>query len=181
MRRFDRKILVELPNKDERRKLLKLMLSKVKVNTVSDEMAESIASRSIGVSPSVLTNILETAKREAFKQNTVLDDAILNEAYESMTLGEKKQWSREYLERTARHEAGHTLIYYIGGHTPEYLTVESRGNIGGYMHRSEEELESPLRKKRIFLTKFAALSEDAPLKLCTTAKKREFPLERQVT
>lgn len=81
MRRFDRKILIELPNKDEREQFIRMMLKKIKVHHVSDEIIESISSRSIGLSPAVLDNIIETAKRKAFDAKTPLDDKILEETF----------------------------------------------------------------------------------------------------
>lgn len=147
MRRFDRKILVELPNTDEREQYLKLMLSKIKGHTVSDEAARSVASRSVGTSLAILSNVIETAKRMAFDKGAPLDGEMLIEALEVTNYGEKKERSFEYMQRTARHEAGHALLNILGGNMPAYLTIESRSDFGGYMEHSEEEMKKPVSSR----------------------------------
>lgn len=137
MRRFDRKILIELPNKKEREQLLRSLLSKTS-HCIPDNIISDISARSIGMSPAILTNMLETAKRMAFDKNEQLNGEILTEAFEITKFGEKKKWSAEYLERVARHEAGHAIMSYLCGNTPAYLTIEARGKHGGYMEHSEE-------------------------------------------
>ena len=146
-RRFDCKVLVDLPNEDEREAFLRMALGKIKVHAVSDEMIKRIASRSIGMSPSWLSSVMEMANRIAVKAHTVLDDAALDEAYETVVHGSKKDWGHEYLERVARHEAGHALLNYLSGNSPAYLTIVARGNHGGYMEHSAEE-SGPLQTKR---------------------------------
>ena len=145
-RRFDRKILVDLPNTEEREQFLRMMLKKNTTNTVSNEMIVRLASRSTGLSPANLAAVLELANRMAVKQNQPLDDAILDEAYELTRHGEKKDWGYEYLERVARHESGHALLCYLGGNTPAYLTIVARGSHGGYMEHSGEDM-GPLQTR----------------------------------
>lgn len=147
MRRFDRKIKIELPDTAERKKFLVHMLSKVSNHEVTDNKIDSIASRSIGVSPAILDNIIETAKRMAFDKQTILDDAILEEAYEATKHGDKKEWGKEYILRIAQHECGHALISILGGDTPAYLTIEARGDHGGYMEYPEKKLSAPIKTK----------------------------------
>lgn len=151
-RRFDCKVLVDLPNEDEREAFLRMALSKIKVHSVTDEMIRRIASRSVGVSPSWLASVMEMANRIAIKSNTALDDNALDEAYETVVHGSQKEWGREYLERVARHEAGHALMNYLSGNTPVYLTIVARGDHGGYMEHSAEE-SGPLMTKRELLNR----------------------------
>lgn len=146
-RRFDRKIKIELPDKEERKQLISLLISKIEVHNVTEAAIENIASRSVGTSPAILTNIIETAKRMAFNAQKPVDDEILTEAYEVTKHGDKKSWGEETLKQTACHECGHAIINYLGGHTPSYLTIEARGNFGGYMECSEEEREAPVSTK----------------------------------
>ena len=95
---------------------------------------------------------MEMANRIAIKANTVLDDNALDEAYETVVHGSKKEWGIEYLERVARHEAGHALMNYLSGNTPVYLTIIARGDHGGYMEHSTEE-SGPLMTKRELLNR----------------------------
>ncbi|MCI7768136.1 MAG: AAA family ATPase [Oscillospiraceae bacterium] len=144
VRRFDRKICIELPNKAERKQLLELLISKLPKHNISEAAIENIAARSLGMSPAIITNVVETARRTAFDTRTVINDAILEEAYEQTKFGEKKDWGEKYLLRVARHEAGHAIINYLCGNIPEYLTIEARSNYGGYTEYSEEQRSSPM-------------------------------------
>ncbi len=139
-RRFDRRILVDLPNEEEREKLLRILLKKQPGNTVSDEMIRRTAGRTMGMSPAALTGMVESASRMAVKAGKPLDDAMLDEAHELMRYGAKKDWGYEYLERVARHESGHAFLCYLGGNTPSYLTIVARGDHGGYMEHSNKDM-----------------------------------------
>lgn len=151
-RRFDRKILVDLPNQADREALIRLLLGKNKTSQISDEMILRLAARSTGMSPANLTSVLELANRMAVKQNRPLDDGLLDEAYELTRFGAEKEWGREYLERVARHESGHAFLCYLGGHTPSYLTIVARGGHGGYMEHSSEDA-GPLQTKEELLNR----------------------------
>lgn len=139
-RRFDRRILVDLPNEDEREQYLRMQLGKIRGQMISEEMIKRLAGRSMGMSPANLAAVLELAERMAAKQKQSLDDAILDEAFEITRHGEKKNWGRDYLERVARHESGHAFLCYLGGYTPSYLTIVARGDHGGYMEHSSSEM-----------------------------------------
>ena len=145
-RRFDRKILVDLPNADEREQLLRLLLGKNQINSVSDDMIRRTAERAMGMSPANLTSVVELANRMAMKAGKSLDDTIFDEAFELTKHGEKKDWGYEYLERVARHESGHAFLCYLGGNTPSYLTIVARGGHGGYMEHSAKDM-GPLSTK----------------------------------
>ena len=146
VRRFDRHVLIDLPNADEREELLKMLLKKNTTHVLTDKMIRHTAERALGMSPATLTNIMEMATRMAIKAKTALDDAILDEAFEIARHGEKKDWGYEYLERIARHESGHAFLCYLGGNTPAYLTIIARGGHGGYMEHSAKEM-GPLSTK----------------------------------
>lgn len=146
-RRFDRKILVDLPNAEEREQFVRMLLKKNKTHTVSEEMIARLGSRSAGMSPANLASVMELANRMAVKQQKPLDDAILDEAYELTKHGAKKDWGYEYLQRVARHESGHAFLCYLGGHTPAYLTIVARGGHGGYMEHSAAE-QAPLSTRQ---------------------------------
>ena len=144
-RRFDRKILVDLPNKEDRERYLKLKLGK-RPNEVRDAMIQRLAERSTGYSLANLESVLELAFRKANQEEQPLNDNILEEAFELNRHGEKKDWGKEYLERVARHESGHAYLCFLSGRTPAYLTIVARGNHGGYMEHSDDE-NSPLKTK----------------------------------
>lgn len=140
MRRFDNRIYVDLPNKEERIRFMKKKIAAHKAFSISDEQMESLASRGVGMSLAELDSVMELALRSAIRQSsTVVTDAVLEEAFENFNSGEQKKWDPSQLERVARHEAGHALLCWLGGEKPSYLTVVARGNHGGYMQRAEQE------------------------------------------
>ncbi|MDR1049857.1 MAG: AAA family ATPase [Deltaproteobacteria bacterium] len=151
-RRFDRKVLVDLPNAAERELFFRFFLAKNKTHTVSEEMIVRLASRSTGMSPANLTSVIELANRMAVKADVPLSDALLDEAYELIKHGAKKEWGYEYLERVARHESGHAFLCYLGGHTPSYLTIVARGGHGGYMEHASDE-SGPLSTKEELISR----------------------------
>lgn len=140
MRRFDRRILVDLPSKAERKQYL---LMKTENNTafdISENMLENIATRSSGMSPAALESMLELSLRMAIRVgNMKVTDRVLEEAFETFTGGATRKRSEATLERTARHEAGHALLCWMSGETPSYLTIVARGNYGGYMQHGDNE------------------------------------------
>ncbi len=140
VRRFDRAILIDMPSRDERADFLKMQISGNKNLKPSDEELDSIAMRSAGMSLAELESVVEFALRSAIRTNDgVVDDAVLEDAFETYTGGEKKKWSESVLERTARHEAGHALLCKLSGETPSYVTIVARGTHGGYMQADRED------------------------------------------
>ena len=140
-RRFDCKIFVDLPTADEREEFVRASLGKIKTHTVSEEMIKRLAIGSVGMSLANLSSVIEMANRIVLKEGLVLDDTILDEAFELTKHGEKKEWGYEYLERVARHESGHALLSYLSGDKPSYLTVVARGDHGGYVEHKTAENE----------------------------------------
>lgn len=140
LRRFDRRIYVDLPNKDERKKYLKMKIAKHPSVNLSEEQIDNIAMRSTGMSLAALESIFEMALRNAIRsENGIVSDAEFEEAFETFNSGEKKEWSSDALERTARHEAGHALVCWLAGEKPSYLTIVARGDHGGYMQHANSE------------------------------------------
>lgn len=150
LRRFDRKILVDLPNKPERERYIRLKVSKNKNVSLSDEQIDNIAIRSTNMSLADLESIFELALRNAIKsKDYVVDDACFENAFESYNSGEVKKWDITQLERTARHEAGHTLLCWLSGETPSYLTIVARGSHGGYMQHANTENKGVYTKEEL--------------------------------
>ena len=89
-----------------------------------------------------LESIIESAARIALKAASSITPAHLDEALEVIRFGETRPRSRDEVMRTARHEAGHTIMYWLSGWWPTYVTVVSRGDHGGYMAHSAEEIEN---------------------------------------
>ncbi len=140
MRRFDRRVYIELPNKENRIRFLEMKLSSNRAFAISKEMVENIAMRSTGMSLAELDSVAEFALRSVIREGGVqVTDAIFEEAFETFRSGEVKKWDVSQLKRTARHEAGHAFLCWESGETPSYLTVVARGNHGGYMQHADQE------------------------------------------
>ncbi len=150
LRRFDRRIYVDLPTKDERKRFMKMKAENNKMVSVSDEQIDNIAIRSTGMSLAELDSIYEMAIRNAVcTEGCIVDDALLEEAFETFNNGEKKEWDLQSLERTARHEAGHALLCWLSGEKPSYLTVVARGDHGGYMQHANTENKGVYTKREL--------------------------------
>ena len=144
-RRFDRKILVELPTRDQRRAYLEKMVGAGSMITAA--MLDRMAGRSAGMSLADLSAVLEQAARIAVRKNAPVSDEDLDEAFEQSRHGSEKEWGESYMERVAYHESGHALLCCLGGRTPSYLTIVARGNHGGYMEHADTE-DTPLRTRK---------------------------------
>ncbi len=140
MRRFDRRVYIELPNREDRLRFLQDKIRRNPALNLSDGQIRNIAMRSVGMSLAELDSVAELALRSAIREgSTQVTDAIFEEAFETFQNGEVKKWDVSQLERVARHEAGHALLCWDAGETPSYLTIVARGSHGGYMQHGDRE------------------------------------------
>lgn len=140
MRRFDRRVLIDLPDKNSRIKYLRSRMSANKAFVMSEKEIESIAMRSTGMSLAELESVMEMALRSAIRSGSIqVTDEIFEDAFETFNSGETKKWDISQLERVARHESGHAFICWQSGETPSYLTIVARGDHGGYMQHADNE------------------------------------------
>lgn len=150
LRRFDRRIFVDLPNRDERKKYLLRRIGENAIFSVSEEKIDNIAMRSTGMSLAQLASVIELAMRTAIKDGDLkVTDAILDESFEEFNSGEKKTWNDDLLIRVARHEAGHAFLCWQSGETPSYLTIVARGSHGGYMQHEDNEGKALYSRKEL--------------------------------
>ena len=150
MRRFDRRIYVDLPNKDERIRYLKMKIAESEIFEISEEQINNIAVRATGMSLASLESVVELAMRSAiYDGGFKVTDAVLEEAFETFTSGEEKKWNEDTLQRVARHEAGHTLLCWLSGENPSYVTVVARGDHGGYMQHDDKEGKAIYTKQEL--------------------------------
>lgn len=139
-RRFDREIEVDKPDREARIQYLRKSLSGRRSAEVSETVIDRMAGQSAGMTVADLERIIHEAAVMAAQRESELNDALLEEAFEKVRMGEaKKPPDRESLLRIARHEAGHALVSWEGGHRPVQLTIVGRGHAGGYMERESEE------------------------------------------
>ena len=150
MRRFDRRVYIDLPDKQARIRFMKAKIKKNPALEISEAQLDNLAMRATGMSLAELDSVFELALRSAIREgSTKVTDAILEEAFETFNSGEVKKWDISQLERVARHEAGHAFLCWLGGETPSYLTIVARGNHGGYMQHAEQEGKAIYTKEEL--------------------------------
>ena len=150
VRRFDRRIYVDLPTDEERKQFMLRKCAKNAMFDIGEQDIDNLAVRTVGMSLSDLDSIFEFALRQALRAelNKVKAD-ILDEAFETYVNGEKKNWSEAEVERVARHEAGHAFLCWQSGETPSYLTIVARSDHGGYMQHDSTEKKTIYTKDEL--------------------------------
>jgi len=150
LRRFDRKVLVGLPAREDRRTFIAKRAAKNPAFAVSDSEIDSIAMRSVGMSLAELDSVLELCLRCAIRAGSQkVTDEIFEDAFETFHSGEMKKWDESQLRRVAVHESGHAFICHICGETPSYLTIVARDSHGGYMQHSDNETKAIYTKDEL--------------------------------
>ncbi|MCR4788914.1 MAG: AAA family ATPase, partial [Lachnospiraceae bacterium] len=152
VRRFDNSVYVALPNLDERKTFLSRLIENRKDISVSEDTRNNIADRTTGQSLAILQNVFDLAIRNSIKEHEKVNDSALLTALEEYLHGEKKEHDLDYYKKVAIHETGHAYVSYLSGETPSYITIESRGNFGGYMqHANSEEKTEYTREEMLSL------------------------------
>jgi cell division protease FtsH len=116
LRRFSVKINFRLPNKAERRELLRSFLAKKKDGLVNwdnldlDQVAEITAN----LSPALLETVVERASMLSIQEKLIIDTDLLFRAYERATIGLTDRATtaekHKQRERVALHELGHFFM-----------------------------------------------------------------------
>lgn len=138
VRRFDRKILIPLPDTDDRYLLLQKSLKRHGIHFGKDHerILKNMAERTGGMNNADLEMVNANYAR-------ILGDGDPNgQAYmdslDAYRFGDVNKLDPKHLRQTACHEAGHALVCRLCGVTPSFLTVVSRGGYGGYMESAGE-------------------------------------------
>jgi cell division protease FtsH len=158
--RFDRRVVLDLPDINEREAILK-------IHAVGKPLAEDInlrriAERTIGFSGADLMNVLNEAAIRAARQNAKMvtqEDVLLS--IEKVLLGpERKSYimSPEEKKVTAYHEAGHALVAKMmpAADPVHKISIVSRGTAGGYTMKLPSE-DRRLHKREQFIADLAMM------------------------
>ncbi len=133
--RFDRRILVDYPDLEGRKAILKIHArGKPFQNNVS---WDRVAKRTVGFSGADLENMLNEAAIDAARQGkTKISDDDIEEAATKVKLGPEKKRLQSDMDRklTAYHEAGHAIVSHFMSHTDPVhrISIVSRGMALGY-------------------------------------------------
>lgn len=129
--RFDRRVQVDLPEKEGRLKILQIHTRNKPLAATVD--LETIAEDTFGFSGAHLESLVNEAAILAFRRGKKeIGNAELQEAIDKVILGEKleRKPRREELRRVAIHETGHALISeLVRPHSVGAVTVAPRGRL----------------------------------------------------
>lgn len=133
--RFDRRVMVRLPDLEERKYILSIH-AKGKPFSAKLEW-EKVARRTVGFSGADLENMLNEAAIAVARENRTeitMDD--IEEASLKVKLGPSKKRLQDKHERemTAYHEAGHALVAHLSAHADPVhrISIVSRGRALGF-------------------------------------------------
>jgi cell division protease FtsH len=138
---------VDLPDRSARVRYAQRRRAESAHGSLSDACVALLADKSTGMSLAGLEQVFEQAVRAAIRSGTALTDEILLEALDAAREGDRKSWSPDLLESTARHEAGHALLYWASGWWSPEVSIVARADYGGGMRRCEEDLARERRTR----------------------------------
>jgi len=141
--RFDRKIIVDKPNLEDRQKLFAYYLQKVKFDPAGVKM-DRLARITVGQTPADIANIVrEAALITVRNKNTAISMQEIDEARERIALGIKRRIKLSEKEKwqIAVHEAGHAVVTYLLAPSQDVfkITITPRGPTGGVTWVPERE------------------------------------------
>ncbi|NYE57375.1 ATP-dependent zinc metalloprotease FtsH [Carboxydothermus ferrireducens] len=151
--RFDRHIVVDTPDINGRKEILKVH---VKGKPLGDDVdLDVLARRTPGFTGADLANMVNEAALLAARRNKkVINMEEMEEAIERVIAGPEKK-SKVISEREKRlvayHEAGHAMVGYLLPHTDPVhkISIIPRGRAGGYTLLLPEEDRSYMTKSQL--------------------------------
>jgi len=158
--RFDRRVMIDLPDLKDREEILKVHARKKPL--AKDVDLKKIAERTAGFSGADLANILNEAAILAARENRkeVINNDLF-EAIEKVMIGPERK-SRIITDKekkiTAYHEAGHALVaHFLPEADPVHkISIISRGTAGGYTLKAPKE-DRHMHTKAEFISEIAVL------------------------
>jgi cell division protease FtsH len=141
--RFDRQIIVDMPDMKGREQILRVHTRKIPL--AQSVNLEPIAKGTPGLSGAELSNIVNEAALLAARRNKAAVDMVdLDDAKDKVMLGLERRsmvLSEEERKLTAYHEAGHALVsLHVPGADPIHkVTIVPRGRSLGITHWLPEE------------------------------------------
>lgn len=125
--RFDRQILIDLPDLEERKEIFEKHASKIKLAGLANEFSSRIAQLTPGMSGADLANVCnEAALHAARKDKKAVTLNDIEYAIERVVGGTEKRSSSMSAEEKrviAYHESGHALVGWLLEHTDPLLKV----------------------------------------------------------
>lgn len=152
--RFDRRVILDLPDINDREEILKIYAKNKKCSGSID--LRQVAVRTPGFSGADLENLMnESAILAARDDKTEIDQKHLYDAIEKVMLGPERRsriFSKHEKNLTAYHEAGHALVAASLKHSDPVhkISIIARGRAGGYTIKLPIQ-ETYIKTKKQFL------------------------------
>jgi len=158
--RFDRRVMIDLPDLKDREDILKVHACKKPL--AENVNLKKIAERTAGFSGADLANILNEAAILAARENKKeINNEDLFESIEKVMIGPERK-SRVINDKekkiTAYHEAGHALVsHFLPDADPVHkISIIARGSAGGYTLKAPTE-DRHMHSKSEFISEIAVL------------------------
>lgn len=158
--RFDRRVVMDLPDIEERLEILKIHAKNKPLQ--KDVDLRIIAQRTPGFSGADLSNLLNEAAILAARRNQKdISLSELTESIEKVILGPERRSKRideEEKKIIAYHEAGHALIAanLQNADPVQKISIISRGHAGGYTFSAPQK-DKTLHSKKYFIDELSVL------------------------
>lgn len=133
--RFDRRVNITLPERADRKAILKVHFAKKPADKTVD--LDALAAKTAGSSGADLANIAnEAAIIAARHDRTKISNDDLTEAFEKVAIGPERKarvMTQDEKELTAYHEAGHAIVGHVlpDSDPVHKVTIIPRGGTGG--------------------------------------------------
>ncbi|MBI3983940.1 ATP-dependent metallopeptidase FtsH/Yme1/Tma family protein [Candidatus Microgenomates bacterium] len=133
--RFDRQVMIDLPDRKERLAIMKVHLRNKPI--ADDVKLESLAGKTAGMSGADLANVAnEAAIVSARRNRKEITNKDLDDAFEKVAIGPERKsrvMSEAEKELTAHHEGGHALVGHLlpNADPVHKVTIVARGAAGG--------------------------------------------------
>ena len=140
--RFDRKLVLELPQRNARKQILEVHTRKVPL--AKDVDLDAVATETVGFSGADLENLVnEAALRAARFDKKLINNEDFDQARDKIVMGDEsgELLSEEEKHRVAVHEAGHALAAYLlpGADPLNRITIIPRGRSLGMTEQMPKE------------------------------------------
>ncbi len=158
--RFDRRVVLDLPDINEREEILKIHAAN---KPLSDDVdLRRVAERTSGFSGADLANLLNEAAILAVRRGKKkIEQEEVLESIEKVMLGPERKsrvLSEQEKKITAYHEAGHALVAHSLPHTDPVhkVSIVSRGSAGGYTLNVPEQ-DKRLHSRQEFIERISVM------------------------
>ncbi|EKD58224.1 MAG: hypothetical protein ACD_56C00169G0003 [uncultured bacterium] len=158
--RFDRRVVMDLPDINEREEILRIHMKNKPIETSVN--VRTLAERTSGFSGADLANLVNEAAILSVRRSLkTITDSELRESIEKVILGPERRSkviNKKEKEIIAYHEAGHALIGALlpNADPVQKVSIIARGQAGGYTLSAPSEDKS-LHSRAYFIDELATL------------------------